>query len=98
MSPVSDRALFVVPISPNTDINSTKFVTLNGGITSQTVYFKHNDSFRFEMYLPDGQPIKFDPAYFNFKTGIFTYFLGLGFPIPSDPKTNVHATIRISFN
>lgn len=98
MSPVSDRALFVVPISPNSDLATTQFVTLNGGITSQTVYFKHNDSFRFEMFLPDGQPIKFDPAYFNFKTGIFTYFLGLGFPIPSDPKTNVNATIRISFN
>ena len=98
MSPVSDRALFVVPINPNSDIKTTQFVTLSGGITSQTVYFKHNDSFRFEMYLPDGQSIKFDPAYFNFKTGIFTYFLGLGFPIPADPKANVHATIRISFN
>jgi hypothetical protein len=98
MSPVSDRALFVVPISPNTDINTTKFVSLNSGITSQNVYFKHNDSFRFEIYLPDGQPIKFNPAYFNFKTGIFTYFLGLGFPIPSDPKSNVHTTFRITFN
>ena len=98
MSPVSDRALFVVPISPNTDINTTQFVTLNSGITSQNVYFKHNDSFRFEIYLPDGQPVKFDPAYFNFKTGIFTYFLGLGYPLPADPKANVHATFKISFN
>lgn len=98
MSPVSDRALFKVPISPNSDVNTTKFLTLNSGVSSQTVYFKHNDSFRFEMYLPNGEPVKFNPAFFNIRTGIYTYFLGLGFPVPTDLKANIHAQFRVSFN
>jgi hypothetical protein len=98
MSPFSDRALFKVPISPNSDAFTTQFLTLNSGITSQNVYFKHNDNFRFEIFLPNGEPIRFNPALFNFKTGTFTYFLGLGFPVPADPKANVQATFRVSFN
>lgn len=98
MNPYTEKALFKVTISPNASIDTTKFITLNTGITSQTVYFKHNDTFRFEIILPNGEIVKFNPAYFNFITGIFTYFLGLGFPIPSDPKANVQATFHVRFN
>ncbi len=98
MSPLSDRALFKVPISPNTDILTTKYLTLGGGITSQTVYFKHNDTFRFELYLPNGQPLTFNPTIYAFFSGIYTYFNGLGFPIVSDPKSNVQATFNVSFS
>ena len=98
MSPLSDKALFKVPISPNTDLSSTKFVTLNSGFSSISVYFKHNDTFHFEIYLPVGTPLRFNPAYFNFITGIFTYFEGLGFPLPSNPKTNIQASLSISFD
>jgi hypothetical protein len=97
MSPFSDRALFKVPISPDSSIETTKFACLFAGTADQTVYFKHNDTFRFEIFLPNGEPIKFNPAYFNFTTGIFTYFLGLGFPVPSDPYSNVYATFKITF-
>lgn len=98
MSPLSDRALFKVPISPNTDVSSTKYLTLGGGITSQTVYFKHNDTFRFEIYLPNGQPITFNPVIYDFFSGIYSYFNGLGFPVVSDPRANVQATFNVSFS
>jgi len=98
MSPLSDRALFKVPISPNTDILTTKYLTLGGGITSQTVYFKHNDTFRFEIYLPNGQPLTFNPVIYDYFSGIFTYFNGLGFPTVSDPRANVQATFNVSFS
>ena len=97
MSPLSDRALFKVPIAPDTDTNTTKFISLTTGITSQYVYFKHNDTFRFEIYLPNGQPIRFNPAFFQFFSGIYTFFTGLGFPVVPDPKANIQATFRVSF-
>lgn len=98
MSPLSDRALFKVPIAPTIDVTTTKYLTLGGGITSQTVYFKHNDTFRFEIYLPNGQPITFNPVLYDFFSGIYTYFNGLGFPIISDPRANIQATFNVSFS
>ena len=62
------------------------------------VYFKHNDTFRFEIILPNGEILKYNPAYYNFISGVFTYFIGLGFPVPSNPKANVQATFKVLFN
>lgn len=53
-NPDSGRALFIVPVRDMTHPLSSHFVKLIGR-TRQTIKFKPNDSFRFSVYLPNGQ-------------------------------------------
>lgn len=53
-NPDSGRALFIVPVRDMTQPLNSHFVKLIGR-TRQTIKFKPNDSFRFSVYLPNGE-------------------------------------------
>jgi hypothetical protein len=53
-SPVSNRALFIVPITDTNQPMNSSFVKVYSNM-SQTIKFKPNDSLRFSVYLPDGK-------------------------------------------
>lgn len=53
-SPVSNKALFIVPITDTNQPLNSSFVKVSSNM-SQTIKFKPNDSLRFSVYLPDGK-------------------------------------------
>ena len=84
-TPSSAKALFKIPI---TYLVATSFLTLNSAGITQNVNFKINDDLRFQVLLPDGNPIQFD-------TGSVNLFNPL-FPCISNPISQIHAVFNIS--
>jgi hypothetical protein len=52
-NPESNRALFIVPVRDMVMPVNSQFVKLVGRMR-QTIKFRPNDTFRFSVYLPDG--------------------------------------------
>lgn len=94
-SPASKLALFKCAVYGS---QASKFTQLSPIIGSQSVNFRINDDLRFQILLPNGEPVRFVPSYYAFFSGAFTFFPGLGFPLPPDPQTQVQATFNISFS
>jgi hypothetical protein len=94
-SPASRESLFKCSLI---NLPATPYCNLSSIIGNQTSAFRINDDLHFKILLPDGQPVRFNPAYYEFFIGAFTYFPGLGFPIPPDPRSQVQATFNVSFN
>jgi hypothetical protein len=55
-NPESGKALFIAAVTDVVQPIISTFVKLDGGSMTQTVKFKPNDSLRFSVYLPDGEP------------------------------------------
>ena len=55
-NPESGKALFIAAVTDVVQPVISTFVKLDGGSMVQTVKFKPNDSIRFSVYLPDGEP------------------------------------------
>ena len=79
--------LFKVPV---TYLPGSSFLTLTYSGMNQKIAFKENDTLHFTIYLPTGDILNFDP--FN----AYTYFDGFGFPIDSDPLTQVSAVFELT--
>jgi hypothetical protein len=92
-APVSREALFKCSI-----LNSTpqKYYMLSPSISSHQINFKWNDNIRIKILLPNGQPIKFNPVYFAFFQAQYTFFPGLNFPVPPDPRLQVQCTLNVT--
>lgn len=86
-APAAKKALFQVPITFNPNTN---FLTLQGSYMTQNLTFKENDTLRVRITLPTGQVLQFEP--FN----QFTFFQGFGFPIESDPGTQIQLVLEIT--
>jgi hypothetical protein len=86
-SPAAKKALFQVPITFNPN---TSWLTLQGSYMTQNLSFKENDTLRVRITLPTGEVLQFEP--FN----QFTFFQGYGFPIESDPGTQVQLVIEVT--
>ncbi len=86
-NPASNRCLFKVPVSflPN-----TSWLTLSLSAMNQNITFRENDALHITIFLPNGDVLDFEP--FN----QFTFFQGFGYPIESDPSTQVNVTLEIS--
>ena len=97
--PSSKKALFKCAITTalSPSVTGLTFLNLSPLMGNQTVNFRINDDLRFQILLPDGEPITFNPSYLAFIGGQFTYFPGLNFPIPQDPWSQVQATFNITF-
>jgi hypothetical protein len=94
-SPYSKNALFKCSLIGT---QPTKYLQLSSTIGSQTVAFRPNDSLRFRILLPNGEPIKFSPQLLVFFRGNFTYFPGLNFPCAVDQQVQTQACINVSFS
>ena len=103
----SKVALFKCSISPNYSASTTiygypvsayPFLNLCPLMGNQTVNFRLNDDMRFRVLLPNGEPLNFNVTYFEFFNGSFTYFPGLGFPVPPDPRMQIQATFNVQFS
>ena len=94
-SPAAREALFKCNVSQYTP---SAYFSLSSAIGNQNVSFRVNDDLRVRILLPDGSPIRFNPAYYTFYTDTFTFFNGLNFPIPPDPRTQVQVTLNVSFS
>lgn len=93
-NPNSNKVLFKC-IIPTTQ--QTEFLQLGSVIGSVRVAFRENDTLRVEILLPNGQPIKFNTGLGVLLTGgSFTYFDGLSFPCPPNPKTQIQITFSIT--
>ena len=86
-APAARKALFQVPITFNPN---TSWLTLQGSYMTQNLTFKENDTLHVRITLPTGQVLQFEP--FN----QFTYFQGYGFPIESDPGTQVQLVMEVT--
>ena len=102
----SKTTLFKCSITPNFSstivsygypVSAYPFLNLCPLMGNQTVNFRLNDDMRFRVLLPNGEPISFNNNYFQFFAGAFTYFPGLGFPVPPDPRMQVQATFNVQF-
>ena len=94
-SPASRQALFKCSL---TFAQTTQFLTLFSSVGSVNVPFRINDNLHFQLLLPNGEIVRFNPSYYTFYSGSFTYFNGLGFPIPPDPRTQIQACFNVSFS
>ena len=56
----------------------------------QNVTFKENDTLHVSISLPTGETLEFEPY------NRYTYFQGFGFPIESDPGTQVQIVLEVS--
>jgi hypothetical protein len=86
-APAAKKALFQVPVTFNPN---TSWLTLQGSYMTQNLAFKENDTLHVKITLPTGQILQFEP--FN----QFTYFQGYGFPIESDPGTQVQLVLEVT--
>jgi hypothetical protein len=86
-SPASNRALFKVPV---TFLPNTSWITLAASPMTQNISFKENDSIHVTVVLPNGDVLSFEPY------NQFTFFQGFGFPIESDPNTQLHCVVEIT--
>lgn len=86
-NPASNRCLFKVPVSflPN-----TSWLTLSLSAMNQNITFRENDALHITIFLPNGDVLDFEP--FN----QYTFFQGAGYPIESDPTTQINVTLEIS--
>ena len=85
-APGAQRALFQVPISFNPN---TSWLTLQGSYMTQNLSFKENDTLHITITLPNGDVLEFEPY------NQYTYFQGYGFPIESDPGTQVQLVLEV---
>ncbi len=86
-SPVSDRAIFSVPIS---FLQGLSFLTLSYAGMAQTINFRINDTLHISIFLPNGDILDFSSA------NPFTYFDGYQFPIPPNPLKQVKVILSIT--
>lgn len=85
-SPVSDRALFITPIS---FLQGLSFLTLSYAGMDQTINFRVNDTLHISIFLPNGDILDFSSS------NPFTYFEGYQFPIPPDPLKQVKLVLSL---
>lgn len=83
----NNNILFKVPV---TYLPGASFLTLTYSGMNQSVAFRENDDLHFSVYLPTGDILNFEP--FN----QYTYFSGYGFPIDSDPLTQISAVFEVT--
>jgi hypothetical protein len=90
-SPVSDRALFKVPI---TFLQGISFLTLSYSGMAQKVSFRPNDTLHLSIFLPNGSILDFN------NNSPFTYFDSslVQFPIPSNPLSQIQAIFSVDFS
>jgi hypothetical protein len=62
---ISKTVMFRAPIVYNYNIDTASFITVDGHGMIQTLKFKPNDSFRFSVYLPNGELIITEEDYFS---------------------------------
>uniref|UniRef100_A0A6C0DIT0 Uncharacterized protein n=1 Tax=viral metagenome TaxID=1070528 RepID=A0A6C0DIT0_9ZZZZ len=86
-APAAKKALFQVPVTFNPN---TSWLTLQGSYMTQNLAFKENDTLHVRITLPTGQVLQFEPY------NQFTYFQGYGFPIESDPGTQVQLVLEVT--
>jgi hypothetical protein len=92
-SPASTEALFKCVIG---QLQPTKYLSLSSVTNGQSVYFKQNDNLQVKILLPNGEPVKFLPSLYTLYTGTFTFYPGLGFPIPPDPQAQIQITLEVT--
>jgi hypothetical protein len=85
-APAAQKALFQVPITFNPN---TSWLTLQGSYMTQNLSFKENDTLHITITLPTGEVLEFEPY------NQYTYFQGYGFPIESDPGTQVQLVLEV---
>ena len=85
-APGAQKALFQVPITFNPN---TSWLTLQGSYMTQNLSFKENDTLHITITLPTGDILEFEPY------NQYTYFQGYGFPIESDPGTQVQLVLEV---
>ena len=56
---------------------------------TQSLSFKENDTLHITITLPTGDVLEFEPY------NQYTYFQGYGFPIESDPGTQVQLVLEV---
>ena len=88
---VSD-ALFKCPI---TFYNNSAFLSLISTGMSPKISFKENDSFRIQIFLPNGEILQLedDPNIINYSSSQYGNNL---FPIPSQPYNQVNLTLQVT--
>ena len=94
-SPATKETLFKCAL---TNTQPTKYYNLGSVISSQNVSFRMNDSLRFKILLPNGEPVTFSPSLYTLLTGSFTFFSSLPFPVSPDPETQVQGTFNVTFS
>jgi hypothetical protein len=85
-APAAQKALFQVPVTFNPN---TSWLTLQGSYMTQNLSFKENDTLHITISLPTGEVLEFEPY------NQYTYFQGYGFPIESDPGTQVQLVLEV---
>jgi len=86
-APAAKKALFQVPVTFNPN---TSWLTLQGSYMTQNLSFKENDTLHVRITLPTGQILQFEPY------NEYTFFQGYGFPIESDPGTQVQLVLEVT--
>jgi len=91
-SPGAPKAIFKCPV---TAYNLTAFLSLISTGMSQNISFKENDSLRFQIYLPNGELLKFEQDANVILYSDLAYGRHL-FPIEPDPFNQVSLTMSVS--
>ena len=86
-APAAKKALFQVPVTFNPN---TSWLTLQGSYMTQNLSFKENDTLHVTITLPTGEVLEFEPY------NPLIYFQGYGFPIESDPGTQVQLVLEVT--
>ena len=85
-APAAQSALFQVPVTFNPN---TSWLTLQGSYMTQNLSFRENDTLHVTIKLPTGEVLEFEPY------NQYTYFQGFGYPIESDPGTQVQLVLEV---
>jgi hypothetical protein len=88
-SPGAPKAIFKCPV---TSYNLTTFLALISTGMTQNISFKENDSLRFQIFLPNGEILKFEPETTLYSDPLYG---GQLFPIESDPFNQVSLTMSV---
>ncbi len=86
-APAAKKALFQVPVTFNPN---TSWLTLQGSYMTQNLSFKENDTLHVNITLPTGEVLEFEPY------NPLIFFQGYGFPIESDPGTQVQLVLEVT--
>lgn len=86
------QALFKVPVTSLFLSADQQFYNFRFSDMEQTISFKENDSLHFNILLPNGQIIEFEP---NNKDSFFQDYIGI-FPIECDPLEQVSVLFEIT--
>ena len=86
------QALFKVPISSLFLSADQQFFNFQFSNMEQTISFKENDSLHFNILLPNGQIVQFEP---NNRDSFFQDYIGV-FPIECDPLEQVSVLFEIT--